>query len=1604
MKITKNVLLSAIIAILSFTSSASFAQSWTSIDGGGDNGSISDNTLNSVFPSVAVLNGELYVIWQEKAGDFLFEVRVKKYNGSTWIPVGNTAGNSLIYSCTSSVMYPKIVSYNNALYAAWSGYDAGIDVVHVKKYDGSSWTFTQNYSLGDGRSNINTRPTANAKMVDIIVYNNELYATFLEQDGDGHGIDQVRVVKFDGNYWSNVDGNGPYGINYASLQYAYFPTLCVFNNALYAAWQENNSSNISQLRVKRYDGGGTWTFVDGGGVNGLNYDNNSQLGDPMSLASYSGKMYLFWSEDYTVRAKQYDGSSWTTAVDGGSGWNHNSAFGGFSPSCYSYDKLYVAWEQNPVPRQVRAASYDGTTKTFIDGNAIGIGINNTTTNRAHTPKLIEYNGDLVAVWCEENTSTSDSPTQIRAKKYSLPPIVQSVSVPANGTYISGQTLNFIVNFNKTVTVAGGTPYIPITLNTGGTVNCTYSSGTGTSVLTFRYTVGAGNADPDGLTVGSTIVLPDGCTLRDASSVDASLTLNSVGSTTSVLVDGVAPTVSSINRQTPATTPTNATSLVYRVTFSKTVTGVGTSDFSLTTSGGATGGTIASVTTISGSIYDVTVNSLLGYGTFRLDLNSSGTGIIDTPGNPINGGYTAGQTYTNTYIATLTTQAVSNIGSTNAIGNGNITDLGYPNPTAYGICYGTTANPDITGSKVDKGTASTTGAFTAQITGLTPGTEYHARAFATNSSGTVYGSDEPFTTATTLPEPGNALNFDGADDYVVATDIDNSLTAFTIEAWVKWDPTTTSDVQFICGKGIEQMEIHTGGGAGANGVRFIPTTGVYLDAANVLATGIWTHVAAVYQPSTSTAKMYINGVEASLTKSGTGNIGDAIGDNTTLFNIGRRSNTIFYFKGSMDEVRVWNTVRSQANIQSDRTTAISASPGLLCSYNFNEGTAGGNNTAGSALLPDLTGNGNNGTLTNFALTGSSSNWVESYAMVVPTATAASDVTETGFTANWTAPSLGIVDNYLLDVASDAAFTAPVSGSPFTIASPTQTKAITGLASGTAYYYCVRADKSSVAGQGGRSGTTTVSTLFPVASTFQTDGNWSVAGNWSNGLPGSSTNVTIAANCTIDGNYSAGNVSINSSAAVTVGSSNTLTVSGNLALKSDASGTASLINNGTLTVGGTTTAERFMTGNQWHIVSPTAAGGSISTFIQAAGNAIPSKSGSYGMMDYNETGNSWNSYYTSSTSDNLISGKGYSVRRTADGTVTFTGTLTSGTKTVNLTKTGTEGWNCVGNPYPSAIYVNTAANATNNFLKTNAIDATNLDGSYACIYVWDQDALGYKILGNSSFGVRDLGQNVFQSGQGFFVKANNGSSSIQFTPAMQVHSTGTALKSGQVSWPGFELTATTAKSKASTVVAFNNTMTKGLDPTYDAGLLRGTSGLELYSRLVDDNGVDFAIQCLPENYSSLVIPIGLESKTGGEITFSAQTVELPAACSIILEDKQTKTFTSLASGATYKTIVSAGTTAVGRFYIHTSNSTTGTSELSSGAFSLKAYPADGHIWIIGDVARGTKASLFDVNGRNLGTFNLQEGSRNSISSASLAPGVYLLNVTEASKKFNTKIVIY
>ncbi|NBO35899.1 MAG: hypothetical protein EBU89_08375, partial [Actinobacteria bacterium] len=163
-----------------------------------------------------------------------------------------------------------------------------------------------------------------------------------------------------------------------------------------------------------------------------------------------------------------------------------------------------------------------------------------------------------------------------------------------------------------------------------------------------------------------------------------------------------------------------------------------------------------------------------------------------------------------------------------------------------------------------------------------------------------------------------------------------------------------------------------GGAGKlsfwlNGVSNI--SGGWLYSAATVTDGNWHHVAGTYDGAT--LKIYVDG-----TLSNSRAVTSTIQTGTTPIYIGSRGGGS-RFQGSMYELRYWNVARSAAEIAASMNSALTGSEtGLIANYSFNQGTAGGSN-AGVTTATSTTGS-NNGTLSGFALTGTTSNWIEASA--------------------------------------------------------------------------------------------------------------------------------------------------------------------------------------------------------------------------------------------------------------------------------------------------------------------------------------------------------------------------------------------------------------------------------------------------------------------------------------------------------------------------------------------------------------------------------------------------------------------------------------------------
>jgi uncharacterized protein (TIGR02145 family) len=95
---------------------------------------------------------------------------------------------------------------------------------------------------------------------------------------------------------------------------------------------------------------------------------------------------------------------------------------------------------------------------------------------------------------------------------------------------------------------------------------------------------------------------------------------------------------------------------------------------------------------------------------------------------------------------VTTSVITGVTTTTAVSGGKITNNGGAGISAKGVVWGTAPGPTIAGSKTNEGAG--TDDFVSNISGLTPGTVYYVRAYATNVTGTGYGNEIKFSTSIT----------------------------------------------------------------------------------------------------------------------------------------------------------------------------------------------------------------------------------------------------------------------------------------------------------------------------------------------------------------------------------------------------------------------------------------------------------------------------------------------------------------------------------------------------------------------------------------------------------------------------------------------------------------------------------------------------------------------------------------------------------------------------------------------------------------------------------------------------------------------------------------
>jgi hypothetical protein len=360
-------------------------------------------------------------------------------------------------------------------------------------------------------------------------------------------------------------------------------------------------------------------------------------------------------------------------------------------------------------------------------------------------------------------------------------------------------------------------------------------------------------------------------------------------------------------------------------------------------------------------------------------------------------------------------------------------------------------------------------------------------------------------------PGYALSFNGTNAYVSVPSgeaLNPGTNSFTVESWVK--TADTADTQMVLSKyecggncpaganSLYGLFVHAGGTIGAGLRSSSGGTIQFLYGSRLVTDGAWHHLVMVRDQAAGQLLLYVDGAldnSAALLSSASGSIQNDDGESDPV-TIGAQAATggpgvQNYFKGSIDEVRVWWVARSQGDIQTNMNRALPPQPNLMGYWQFNEG--------GGTSASDSGGHGNTGNLVGGPV------WITSAVPFVPSVITqpVTGLTPTAATLNGTVnpDGLATLASFQWGLTTGYGNTTPTINLGNGATSLLLQSGLTGLAPATTYHY--RAVASNGAGTATAADQTfTTSSLGSNSWTAPFSGRWEAGTNWSAGVPSSS----------------------------------------------------------------------------------------------------------------------------------------------------------------------------------------------------------------------------------------------------------------------------------------------------------------------------------------------------------------------------------------------------------------------------------------------------------------------------------------------------------------------
>ncbi|MBY0277562.1 hypothetical protein K2Z84_19690 [Candidatus Binatia bacterium] len=376
-----------------------------------------DAAIEAVNPSIADVDGTLYVAWEAHPSATESDVHVSKLDGAgaDWVDVGG----ALSHAPTDNAFRPHVAAIGGVPWVAWIEYDGTSQKVRVAKLNeaGTGWS-----EVVGGANPINHDATQNAYDPCLADVGGVPYVAWAEQPEPNVAEARIRVSRLNdaGTAWTEVVG-GSNPINHDASAQAGGPSLTSIGGVPFVAWQEGYGD--PKIHVSKLNDAGTAWVELGSGPAPVNHDPDKYAASP-SLTGIGGVPWVAWSEadefSFQIRVARLNeaGTGWTEVVGGAQPINLPGGGAGQHPSLTSIDGVpYVAFSQYDNNEEIRVKRLDdaGTAWIEVDGGASPI--NETPFLDGITPSLTVSGGVPVVAWAQAEEA---SPMQIRVSR-DVPP-------------------------------------------------------------------------------------------------------------------------------------------------------------------------------------------------------------------------------------------------------------------------------------------------------------------------------------------------------------------------------------------------------------------------------------------------------------------------------------------------------------------------------------------------------------------------------------------------------------------------------------------------------------------------------------------------------------------------------------------------------------------------------------------------------------------------------------------------------------------------------------------------------------------------------------------------------------------------------------------------------------------------------------------------------------------------------------------------------------------------------------------------------------------------------------------------------------------------------